>query len=338
MTKTNQVYNSHFLLWQENHSHFPDGWTQTGGDFATKWEWTGTPDGPRAIEVIHPSGSRAGIMLETSVAIPAGEKQRWEIKVIMQTEPAGIACYIRVYLGAVSQLVFSVRPSSDPKEYSRVFSTPVGVTGLRVEVGIIGEGKVTIHEIQGWRLYPEQELRLDEKGQLFVRHIDTIGAIQTPVPVRLISPIPIPVDVKTQIRADLRDLTPSRDGIRIYGSNGNPIDSTMEGFVQTRLSGRKYVQSTETVTASTIFVSAMLQDVSQLSVYSYAVHNSGVERAIVQLQISPDAVNWTADDLECEILSGALAIFTANRFLRYVRLIHRSEASNPLRIWFQAQV
>lgn len=338
MTKTNQVYNSHFLLCQENHPHFPDGWEQTGGDYVTKWEWTGTPDMPRAIEVIHPSGPRAGIKLENNVVIPAGEKQRWEIQVVMQTEPAGVACYIRVYLGAVSQLLFSVRPSSDPEEYSRVFSTPIGVTGLRVEVGILGEGKVIIHEIQGWRLYPERELRLDEKGQLYVRHIDTIGAIQTPVPVRLVSPIPIPVDVKTPIRADLRDLTPSRDGIRIYGSNGNPIESTMEGFVQTKLSGRKYVQSVETVTTSTVFISTMPKDVSELSVYSYAVHNSGTESVIVQLQISPDAVSWTADDLECEILSGVLAVFTPNRFLRYVRLIHRSKAPNPLRIWFQAQV
>lgn len=338
MTETNQVYNSHFQLWQEGRPDFPDGWVQMGGDSETKWEWAGLPEGPRAIKIVHPSGPRAGIMLENSVVIPAGEGQRWEIQGVLQTEPTGVPCYIRVYLGAVSQLLFSIVPSSEPEEYSRVFSTPTGVTGLKVEVGILGEGVVTVHEIQGWRLYPKRALRLDEKGQLYVRHVDSIGSIQTTVPVRLISPIPIPVDVKTPIQADLRDLTPSRDGLKIYGSQGNPIGSTLEGLVQIKMSGRKYVHSSETVTTSKGFVATMPKDVSEVSVYSYAVHNLGTKSAIVQLQISPDGVAWTADSLECEILSEALAVFTPNCFLRYVRLIYRSEFHNPLRIWFQAQI
>ena len=338
MTETNQVYNSHFLLWREGHPDFPDGWVQMGGDSATKWEWTGLPEGPRAVKIVRPSGPRAGIMLENNVVIPAGEGQRWEIQVVLQTEPTEVPCYIRVYLGAVSQLLFSIVPSSEPEEYSRVFSTPTGVTGLRVEVGILGEGMVKVHEIQGWRLYPKRALRLDEKGQLYVRHVDSIGVIQTTVPVRLVSPIPIPVDVRTPIQADLRDLTPSRDGLKIYGSQGNPIGSTLEGLVQIKMSGRKYVHSSETVTTSKGFFATMPKDVSEVSVYSYAVHNLGTESAIVQLQISPDGVAWTADNLECEILSEALTVFTPNRFLRYVRLIYRSEFHNPLRIWFQAQI
>ncbi|KUO72313.1 MAG: hypothetical protein APF81_21660 [Desulfosporosinus sp. BRH_c37] len=338
MTETNQVYNSHFLLWQESKPDFPDGWVQTGGDRATKWEWVGTPEGPRAIKIIHPSGPRAGIILENSVVIPAGEDQRWKIRVILQSYPAEVTCYIRVYLGAVSQNIFSVRPSSEPEVYTRVFSTPVGVTGIRVEVGILGEGIIIVHEIQGWRLYPKRELRLDEKGQIYVRHVDSIGKIQTPVSVRLVSPLPIPVDVKTPINTDLRDLRPSRDGIRIYGSNGNPIESTIDGLVQIKMSGRKYVQSAETVTASDVIAAIMPKDVSEVGVYSYAVHNVGTEGVLVQLQISPDGTIWTEDDLEHEILPGALEVFTPNRFLRYIRLVYRSQVPNPLTIWFQAQV
>ena len=338
MTETNQVYNSHFLLWQESKPDFPDGWVQTGGDTATKWEWVGTPEGPRAIKIVHPSGPRAGITLENNVVIPAGEGQRWEFRVVLQTEPAEISCYIRVYLGAVSQYLFTVRAGSEPEEYTRVFSTPTGVTGLRVEVGILGEGIITVHEIKGWRLYPKRELRLDEKGQIYVRHIDSIGKIQTPVSVRLVSPLPIPVDVRTPIKADLRDLTPSRDGVKIYGSNGNPIASTLDGLVRIKMSGRKYVQSAETVTASNVFVSSMPKDVSEVSVYSYGVHNSGTEVVLVQLQISPDGAIWTADDLEREILPGTLEVYTPNHFLRYVRLIYRSQVPNPLMVWFQAQI
>lgn len=337
MTQINQVYNSHFQLWQESKPDFPDGWVQKGGDTATKWEWVGNSTGPRAIKIIHPSGPRAGITQEQSVVIPAGEDQRWEISVILQAEPAGIPCYVRVYLGAVSQNLFSVRPGIETEAYNWVFSTPVGVTGLRIEVGILGEGIISVHEIQGWRLYPKRELRLDEKGQIFVRHVDSIGKIQTPVSVRLVSPLPIPVDVRTPIKADLRDLTPSSDGVKIYGSNGNPIASTLDGLVQIKMSGRKYVQSADMVTASNLFVSSMPKDVSEVSVYSYGVHNNGTEVVLVQLQISPDGAIWTPDDLEREILPGALEVITPNHFLRYVRIIYRSQVPNPLMVWFQAQ-
>jgi len=337
VTETNQVYNSHFLLAQESHPDFPDGWAHTGGDTATKWEWVGTSDGPRAIKIVHPSGPRAGITLEHGVVIPAGEGQRWEIRVVLQTEPAQTPCYIRVYLGAVSQYLFSVRPGSEPEEYTRVFSTPAGVTGLRVEVGILGEGIIIVHEIQGWRLYPKQAMRLDEKGQIYVRHVDSIGKIQSPVSVKLVCPLPIPVDVRTPIKADLRDLTPSRDGVKIYGSNGNPIISTSDGLIQIMTAGKKYMQTYETVIASDVLAAIMPKDVSEVSVYSYAVHNFGTEVVSVQLQISPDGAIWTEDDLEHEILPGALEVFTPNHFLRYVRLIYRSQVPNPLMVWFQAQ-
>ena len=336
MTETNQVYNSHFLLGQEN-TDFPDGWVQTGGDRATKWEWVGIPNGSKAIKIVHPSGPRAGITLGNDVIIPAGEGQRWEIRVVLQMELTDVPCYIRVYLGAVSQLLFSVRPGLEPEAFTRIFATPAGVTGIRIEVGILGNGIIIIHEIQGWKLYPQRDLRLDEKGQLFVRHIDSIGEIQTPVPVRITSPIPIPVDVRTPIKADLRDLTPSRDGLKIYGSNGNPVTSTSDGLVKIMMSGRKYVQSSETVIASNVYSAIMSKDVSEVSVYSYAVHNIGTIGVTIQLQISPDGAIWTEDDSEREILPGALKVVTPNHFLRYVRLIYRSQISNPLMVWFQAQ-
>ncbi|MDR3587829.1 MAG: DUF6385 domain-containing protein [Desulfosporosinus sp.] len=333
----NQVYNSHFLLVQESHPDFPDGWVQTGGDKATMWEWVGEPDGPRAIKIIHPSGPRAGVSLGNDVKIPAGEGQRWEVRVVLQTEPAEVPCYIRVYLGAVSQNLFTLRPNAEPEEYIRVFSTPAGVTGLRIEVGILGQGIILVHDIQAWRLYPKRELRLDEKGQIYVCHVDSIGKIQSPVPVKIINPIPMPVDVRSSIKTEFRDLTPCHDGVKIYGSNGNPIISTSDGLVQIMTAGKKYIQSYETVIGSDVLAAIMPKDVSEVSVYSYAVHNIGMQGVMVQLQISPDGAIWTEDDLEHEILPGSLEVFTSNHFLRYVRLIYRSQSPNPLQVWFQGQ-
>lgn len=305
MTDTNQIYNSHFLLCQESNPDFPDGWTRTGGDRATEWEWLGLPDGPRAIRISHPSGPRAGIVLENNVVIPAGEGQRWQFRLILQSEPAETLCYVRVYLGAVSQYLFTVRPGSVPEDYNRVISTPTGVTGIRVEAGILGEGVITINEIQGWRLYPKRELRLDEKGQLYVRHIDSIGKIQAPVSVKVVSPDPILVDVRAPL--------------------------------QVKMSGRRYHQSVESVTSTNIIVATIPKDVSEISTFSYAVHNTGTDEVVAQLQISPDGATWTADDIEHVILPGALTVFTPNHFLRYVRVIYRSQLPNPLMVWFQAQ-
>jgi len=340
MVEINQVYNSHFLLWQPSNPDFPDGWVRKGGDTQTKWEWVGPSEGPRAIKIVHPSGPRAGIILENSVVIPAGEHQRWEIGATIQSDIAEIPCYIKVYLGAVAvnQYLFSTQSGLVPEEYTWVFSTSVGVTGILVEVGIVGEGVINIHQIQGSRLYPKRALRLDEKGEIYVHHVDSIGKIESPVSVRLISPLPIPVEVITPIKADLRDLTPSRDGVRIYGSNGNPIDSTLEGLVRIKVAGRKYIQSSETVTTSNFFVASMPKDVSEVSVYSYAVHNIGTKVILGQLQISPDGAIWTADGLEIDILPGALEVLAPNHFLRYVRLIYRSESPNTLMVWFQAQI
>ncbi|HBP63683.1 MAG TPA: hypothetical protein DD730_05320 [Desulfosporosinus sp.] len=340
MVEINQVYNSHFLLWQPSNPDFPDGWVRKGGDTQTKWEWVGPSEGPRAIKIVHPSGPRAGIILENSVVIPAGEHQRWEIGATIQSDIAEIPCYIKVYLGAVAvnQYLFSTQSSLVPEEYTFVFSTPAGVTGILVEVGIVGEGIISIYQIQGSRLYPKRALRLDEKGEIYVHHVDSIGKIESPVSVRLVSPLPIPVEVITPITADLRDLTPTRDGVRIYGSNGNPIDSTLEGLVRIKVAGRKYIQSSETVNTTNFFVASMPKDVSEVSVYSYGAHNTGTEVISVQLQISPDGSIWTADGLELDIQPGVLEVFAPNHFLRFVRLIYRAQSPSTLMVWFQAQI
>ena len=102
--------------------------------------------------------------------------------------------------------------------------------------------------------------------------------------------------------------------------------------------GRKYIQSVETVTATNVFVPSILKDVSEVSVYSYGVHNTGPEVVVVQLQISPDGATWTADDLEHNLLPGTLGVYTPSHFLRYGRLIYRSQLPNSLVVWLQALI
>jgi hypothetical protein len=331
----NQVYNGDFLLSQETTPNFPDGWVRKGGDHTTVWEWLGPEQGPRAVAIIHPGGQRAGVAQALDTTVQAGEIQRWEVRVLLETEPAGVASYLKVFFGAISQKVFSLTPGSAPEVFSEVFSTPTGTNAILLEIGIIGGGKLVIHEVEAYRLYPHRVLRLDEKGQVYVRHVDSVGQIQKPVSVKIISPVPIPVDVK--VTEDIRNLTPARDGVRIYGSSGTSINSTPDGLLQVQMAGHAFRENVENVVANIAPTASIVQDVSSLNEFSFAVYNSGAAPVFVQLQLSPDGLVWTADAPEQEVGAGTLEVFTPSLFLRYNRLVYRAGVATPLKMWFQAQ-
>ncbi|MHB1654046.1 MAG: hypothetical protein ACYCVD_16465 [Desulfitobacteriaceae bacterium] len=101
--------------------------------------------------------------------IQATENQRWGLEVNLETDSAGVPCYVRVFMGSSgAQQVFSLTPSASPEVFSRVFTTLPGTRGLRLEIGIFGPGTLMIHDVKAYRLYPKRTIRLDEKGQLFV--------------------------------------------------------------------------------------------------------------------------------------------------------------------------
>ena len=339
MVWIDQVYNGDFLLAQEVVPGFPDGWIKTGGDSATSWEWLGQPSGPRAIAIHHPTGPRAGVAQGIDVPMQAGNDQRWEVKVTIEANPGCVACYLRVYMGNGGQHIFLLNPGEMPEVIRKVFATPVGTGGIRLEIGIIGAGDLKIHLVEADRLYPPRELRLDEKGQIYVRQVDTVGQIQKPVAARIVSPLPLPVEatIKAIITEDIRDLTPARDGVRIYGSSGTPYNTTSDGLAQIQVAGHYYEESLENQIADSVLRATIMRDVSALSVYSYAVYNAGTVSVSVGLEISPDGSVWAVDTPERLIAPGSLEVFTPAYFLRYNRLIFHADAPSPLIMWFQAQ-
>lgn len=333
-----EVYNGDFLLVQEQVTpDFPDGWGRTGGDGSTSWTWLGPPGGPRALAIEHPSGPKAGIIQAVDTAVQAGEAQRWQADLTLAVEPAGVKSYLKVYLGAVGHQIFSFMPGSQPETISRVFSTPAGTGGLRLEVGIMASGMLTIHQVAASRLYPPRALKLDEKGQLYVRQVESIGQIQRPVYVKVISSVPTSVDVHATVTSDIRNLTPSRDSIRIYGSGNLPLATTGDGRALVQAAGRLYRESVDTITAEASPVTSNTWDISSLSVFSYAVYNSGTVSAWVKLEISPDGFNWKTDTPEKEVFPGSLEVLVPTYFLRFNRLVCRASSPTPLQIWLQAQ-
>lgn len=333
-----QIYNGNFLLSHTDRPHFPDGWQTMGGDASTTWEWLGPSEGPRAISIKHPCGPRAGIVQSVDVPILAGMNQRWEFQLLLESSPVGVLSYIKIYMGSVAQKVSTIYPTDEPKLFSKIFTTPAGTGGIRIEVGVIGYGQLTIHEVRAYRLYPLRSLKLDEKGQVYVQHVESIGRIQNPVSVRVVSPLPLPIDFKATITEDIRNLTPQRDGVQIYDSNSNLIGSTPEGAIKVHMASRRFVATEESVTAGSTELYTSSKDVSELTIYSFAIRNRGSTPVLIHIEISPDGTNWVPDSMNLELVPGQLEVIAPQLFLRYIRVSYRASKATPLTIWFQAQV
>lgn len=81
------------------------------------------------------------------------------------------------------------------------------------------------------------------------------------------------------------------------------------------------------------------QDTSSLSMYSYGVVNRGQHPAIVQIQVSPNAVDYAVDSQEV-IEGGQTKALVPLRFLHYTRLVLLPvNPTQPTRldVYFQAQ-
>jgi hypothetical protein len=82
-----------------------------------------------------------------------------------------------------------------------------------------------------------------------------------------------------------------------------------------------------------------MQDVFQLTTYSFCVINEGTNEAVVQMQLSPNGINWGEDPIaDDHIAPGQMKILVYNRFARYVRLKYWADSGTTnLRIYFQGQ-
>ncbi|MBR2565385.1 MAG: hypothetical protein IKE29_12260 [Paenibacillus sp.] len=81
------------------------------------------------------------------------------------------------------------------------------------------------------------------------------------------------------------------------------------------------------------------QDTSTLSMYSYGVVNRGTNPAIVQVQVSPNGVDYAVDSQE--VIEGKQTkALVPQRFLHYTRLVLQPvDPAKPTRldVYFQAQ-
>lgn len=82
-------------------------------------------------------------------------------------------------------------------------------------------------------------------------------------------------------------------------------------------------------------------DVSEQSMVTFFVVNSGPNPAKVFLQISPDGINWVNESSEQIVETGGIVVLVPMIFLRYTTVCYLSAQQNQptaLTIGYQAQI
>ncbi len=84
---------------------------------------------------------------------------------------------------------------------------------------------------------------------------------------------------------------------------------------------------------------SIARDVSKFSVYSFIVINKGSDNVFINLQYSPNGINWTDESVPVLVGPGQVKTAVEMFYVKYIRIQYYSENdnSNPIAIYFQAQ-
>lgn len=341
----NELYNGNFQIKSKTQSDFPDAWLQIGGNHQTSWNFSNVPLQVPVLKIKNSFALRAGIIQTYEAALDVRKDEDWQIIMVFKSGMPELQAYLRIYPirsnGDVSKpWEFSFSPGLKPEQFKQVISAGSEIQLLRIETGILGPGELTIYKLIAYPLTPNRMKRRVKKAKKEIQpinHIQTIGEIIKPIRLAMPIPLQIPVTVRADVNADIRNLTPTRDKVQIYGSSQVPLATSVSGRAQVEISGHGFHESLEEVTADKSILFTTTRDVSTLPRFSFAVYNFGTHLAYVQAELSPDGINWALEGDRRKVEAKTLIIVTSENFLRYTRLSYGAEGSTPLRIWVQAQ-
>lgn len=341
----NKVPNGDFLRKSKTQTNFPEAWFQIGGNHQSSWKFKQESCEIPVLEISNATAIRAGIIQTPEASLSIGNVNEWLIKINLKADRPNIQAYLRIYpissKGEVSKpWEYCFELGVGQEQIKQVISAGPDVDSLRLEIGILGPGSLHIYKIIAYSLSPNCMKRRVKKDKQEIRHISfiqTIGEIIKPIQIASPIPLKIPVNVQANVNADVRNLTPIRDKVQVFGSSQVPIATSICGRVQVEINGHGFYESIEDVKASDTMSSTITRDISALTRCSFAVCNFGSHLAYVQSELSPDGVHWTLEDNQREVGPGKLVIISPKGFLRYTRLTYRSEDLTTLRIWVQAQ-
>ena len=342
----NKLYNGNFQIKSKTETNFPDAWLRIGGNHQTSWNFMPEPWNELPIlDIKNSDARRAGIIQTFESSLDVRNDEDWQILMVFKSGTSELQAYLRIYPissnGDVSKpWEFSFSPGLRQEQFKQVISVGSEIQFLRLETGVIGPGDLYIYKLIAYPLAPNRMKRRVKKAKKEIQpinHIQTIGEIIKPIHLAMPIPLKIPVTVQANVNADIRNLTPTRDRVQIFGSSQAPLATSICGRAQVEISGHGFHESLEDVTATQTISSTTTRDVSALPRFAFAVYNFGTESALVQAELSPDGVHWTGEGNQLEVGSGKLVIVTPRNFLRYTRLSYEAEGQTTLRIWVQAQ-
>ncbi|MDQ7092686.1 DUF6385 domain-containing protein [Desulfosporosinus sp. PR] len=344
--ETNQILNGDFSE-KCSAQDFPEAWLPIGGNQATSWKYKQESQTEHVLEISNSTITRAGIVQTVESSLAVGKDEHWLIKVVFKSQQPESKGYLRLYPVNLKGNVmlpweFSFHPRLEQEKQTQ-FKQTVGLASnikfLRLEVGVLGSGKLSICKLLACPL-PLKRWKKKSKNEHKappLEYIQSIGEILKPI--RLATPIPlhVPVNVQAKVHADIRNLTPLRDRIQIYGSGQAPLATSSCGRAQVEIFGHGFQESLEDVTASLTMSSTTTRDVAALGRFSFAIYNFGNLSASVQIEFSPDGLHWAAEGAPREAAPETLIILSSETFLRYTRISYWANGLTHLRVWVQAQ-
>ncbi len=339
------IHNGDFLKRSGEATDLPDEWLKIGGNHTTRWEFRQDPMERPVLEIRHSADIRAGIIQTHEASLDLGQDEDWLVIILLKSEKPESKAYLRCYpmksKGDVCKpWTYSFSPEQKLEKFKQVISGGSDIRFMRIETGIVGPGSLGIYQLIAYPILPNYMRRRAKKVSNELRqinHIQSIGEITKPIQLAMPIPLRVPVTVQATVDANVRNLTPTRDRVQIFGSSPVPLATSNSGRAQVEISGHGFNESLEEVTANQTLASTTTRDVSGLPRFSFAVYNFGTYRAFVQAELSPDGVHWVVEGSQREVGPGKLVIIPSGIFLRYTRLAYGAEGLTTLRIWVQAQ-
>ncbi|MDR3601805.1 MAG: DUF6385 domain-containing protein [Desulfosporosinus sp.] len=341
----NVITNGDFLKRSNISPDFPEDWLQIGGNHETSWRYRHELLERPVVEIDNSTALRAGIIQTQEASLEIEKNEDWQILIILKSCRSDLQAYLRIYPIRANGNVarpWEVRfkPGLESDQFKQVISAGSDVVRLRLETGVLGLGHLNIYKLIAYPLSPnrlKRQVNYAKKRSPQIRHILTIGEIIKPIQLAMPIPLKIPVTVQANVNADIRNLTPTRDRVQMFGSSQVPIATSSCGRAQVEIFGHGFYESLEEVTTKQTMSATTTRDVSALPRVSFAVYNFGTLLAYVQAELSPDGIHWALEGEQREVGPEKLVIVSPVVFLRYTRLSYWADGLTTLRIWVQAQ-
>ncbi len=300
----NELFN-HCFVFANPTGDFPAGWMKYRGSKNAEFIWEQDEKDVFGIMIRNRIAHQtASICQQRSYAVPVYDKQVWEIGAKIKVN-APLWINIKVHHVCKSSRVLGSSQDfllDQQNDYcSGLVTIPAGVDFAYIELGTRQAGVIWVEDVVFRRVFPLEKYSTNAQGRINVNTIEVLKKIAEPVEVR----------GSVELKGVLPNVHILKNVIDLY----------------------------EDLTAEPLLKYSKVQDISQLNLYSFCVINLGPHNALIQVQISPDGINWVNDGPELRVIPNIGQAFTANYFLRYIRLACTSGGNKAthLKIFFQAQ-